>query len=137
MDALASSIRPAQTNTVAPPTRTVRVVKGLHMGALAPLHSGEMLVVGASEDCDLVLWDAGVARRHCILSSRDGGSLSVRAMGDAVSLNGRRLAPGQTLSVEVGTTVKLGEAVLALLSDANDVVRVPTESPLQRIGSLA
>jgi hypothetical protein len=115
---------------------TVRIVKGLHAGALTPLGTSDMLVVGASDDCDVVLSDAGIAKHHCILNSQDG-KLSVRAMDEAVGLNGRRLGPGQTVSIEVGTTVTLGDAALAIVSDSVDANRARSQARLSRYTRMA
>ena len=114
---------------------TVRIVKGVHAGALTPLGTSDMLVVGASDDCDVVLSDAGIARHHCILNSQDG-KLSVRAMDDAVVLNGRRLGPGQTVSIEVGATITLGDAALAIVSDSSDASRARSEARASRYAQM-
>ena len=38
---------------------TLRVLNGLHQGANVPVEVGE-LTIGASDDCDLILQDAGL-----------------------------------------------------------------------------
>jgi hypothetical protein len=118
------------------PELTVRIVTGLHAGALTPLGTSDMLVVGASDDCDVVLSDAGIAKHHCILNSQDG-KLTVRAMDAAVALDGRRLRPGQTVSIEIGTTVTLGDAALAIVSDSVDANHARNQARVSRYRQLA
>jgi len=105
----------------------VRIVKGVHVGALTPLAGSDMLVVGTGDDCDVILSDAGIARHHCILTSQDG-KLSVRAMDDAVSVDGRRLSRGQTGAMELGATIILGDAALTVGNDAADAERARQEA---------
>src|SRR5689334_1143526 len=115
---------------------TVRIMKGVHTGALTLLGSSDMLVVGTGDDCDVILSDAGVARHHCILTSQQG-KLSIRAMDDAVTLNERRLGPGQTAVIEVGATLEIGAAQLAIVDDAADVNRARHEARIGRYTKMA
>jgi hypothetical protein len=110
---------------------TVRIMKGVHTGALTPLAGSDMLVVGTSDDCDVILSDPGVARHHCILISQDG-KLSLRAMDAAVTSDERRWIPGQTGVIEVGATLSIGEAQLAIVDDAADATRARHEARISR-----
>jgi hypothetical protein len=66
-------------------------------------------VVGRSRECDIVLDDAGVSRRHAeIRPSGDGWTLADLGSTNGVRLNGRRLRGVQPLalgdSIELGST---------------------------------
>ncbi len=54
--------------------------------------SGERVVLGRSRDCDIVLADANVSRRHAELH-RDGGSWTIVDLGstNGIKVNGRRV----------------------------------------------
>jgi Protein of unknown function (DUF3662)/Inner membrane component of T3SS, cytoplasmic domain len=67
--------------------------------------SGDRVVVGRSRDCDVVLSDPNVSRRHAELR-RDGGSWTVFDLGstNGVKVNGQRadrvpLSPGDRITV--------------------------------------
>jgi Protein of unknown function (DUF3662)/Inner membrane component of T3SS, cytoplasmic domain len=67
--------------------------------------SGDRVVVGRSRDCDVVLSDPNVSRRHAELR-RDGGSWTVSDLGstNGVKVNGQRadrvpLSPGDRITV--------------------------------------
>lgn len=115
---------------------TVRIMKGVHSGALTPLGSSDMLVVGTGDDCDVILSDAGVARHHCIITSQDA-RLSIRAMDDAVTLNERRLSPGQTGTIEIGSILTVGDAELAIGDDAAVAERARREARVNRYSKMA
>jgi FHA domain len=84
----------------------------------------------------VILSDAGVARHHCIITSQDG-KLSIRAMDDAVTLNERRLAPGQTAALEIGTLLTIGAAELAIGDDAAVANRARHEARIGRYTKMA
>lgn len=87
----------------------LRVLKGLHAGALTPLNSATVLMVGSADDCDVILADPGVQSHHCLLSIQDG-KLAVRAIDGAVKLGSQEHAPGSAVSLELEAAVILGEA---------------------------
>ena len=58
---------PARSTARAAEALALHVVGGLHNGACRVLQRQEMLMIGSSPDCDLVLSDAGVARHHCVI----------------------------------------------------------------------
>ena len=85
----------------------LRVVKGMHRGALTAIAPSDVVLVGADEDCDVILHDAGVARHHCVLSNLDS-KLFLRAIDEPLTLDGRPLAPGRSVCIKPGTCVELG-----------------------------
>ena len=68
--------------------------------------SGEPFVIGRSRDCDVVLDDPNVSRRHAELI-REGGGWAVRDLGstNGIKLNGKRSRGG---SLNPGDEITLG-----------------------------
>jgi len=66
-------------------------------------------VLGRSRDCDIVLDDVNVSRRHAEVRP-SGGSWTVRDLGstNGVKVNGRRLEPTRAQSLKPGDVVELG-----------------------------
>lgn len=61
---------PLAADAVPPPVLELRILSGLHAGARAPLQ-GQAYLLGALDDCDIVLGDAGVQPHHARLSRRE------------------------------------------------------------------
>jgi pSer/pThr/pTyr-binding forkhead associated (FHA) protein len=66
-------------------------------------------VIGRSRDCDIVLGDGNVSRRHAeVLPTEDGWSVNDLGSTNGVSVNGRRIAGATSLKagdrIEVGTS---------------------------------
>jgi type III secretion system (T3SS) inner membrane Yop/YscD-like protein len=99
----------------------LRVVKGLHRGALTPIAPSEVILVGADEDCDVILHDAGVARHHCVLSNMDS-KLFLRAIDGPLVLDGRVLDPGRSICVKPGSCVELGSTAFDVVSERDSDV---------------
>lgn len=104
---------PARSTARAAEALALHVVGGLHNGACRVLQRQEMLMIGSSPDCDLVLSDAGVARHHCVIT-RQGRNSLLRAVDEAVMLDGHRLAPGEPRPLRTRMQVSVGSAVIAL-----------------------
>jgi Protein of unknown function (DUF3662)/FHA domain len=66
-------------------------------------------VLGRSRDCDIVLDDANVSRRHAELRP-SGGSWTVRDLGstNGVKVNGRRVDPSRPESLKPGDVLEMG-----------------------------
>jgi hypothetical protein len=66
-------------------------------------------VLGRSRDCDIVVDDVNVSRRHAEVRP-SGGSWTVRDLGstNGVKVNGRRLEPTRPQSLKPGDVVELG-----------------------------
>ncbi|MEJ7796986.1 MAG: DUF3662 and FHA domain-containing protein [Solirubrobacteraceae bacterium] len=69
--------------------------------------------IGRSRDCDIVLVDANVSRRHAEVLPAAAGTWTVADLGstNGVLVNGRRIAGAQALSV--GDRIGLGTAEIA------------------------
>ena len=102
-------------------TLNLRVVKGMHRGALTPIAPSDVLLVGADEDCDVILHDAGVARHHCVLSNIDS-KLFLRAIDERLTLDGRALDPGRSVWVKSGTCIELGSTAFDVVSQRDSEV---------------
>jgi hypothetical protein len=66
-------------------------------------------VIGRSRDCDIVLGDGNVSRRHAeVLPTEDGWSVNDLGSTNGVSVNGRRIAGATALKagdrIEIGTS---------------------------------
>jgi hypothetical protein len=68
-------------------------------------------VIGRSRECDVVVDDANVSRRHAEVRP-SGGSWIVRDMGstNGVKVNGRKLDPSRPQSLKRGDVIELGTA---------------------------
>lgn len=78
--------------------RQLRILNGLHDGALTLLEDDEHYVIGADAQCAIVLCDDGVAARHCVVQSTRYGA-TCRALDGSVTLDGRTLAPGDIAAI--------------------------------------
>ena len=69
--------------------------------------------IGRLAECDLVLQDAGVSRRHAALTN-DDGVVAIRDLGSANGtwVNGRRLERPRTLAR--GDRIRVGETTLVI-----------------------
>jgi hypothetical protein len=97
-------------------TLSLRVVRGLHVGALTQVAPSEVVLVGADEDCDVILSDAGVARHHCVLSNIDS-RLFLRAIDESLVLDGQTQDPGKSFCVTPGSCVELGAAAFDVITE--------------------
>ena len=66
-------------------------------------------VLGRSRECDIVVDDVNVSRRHAEVRP-SGGSWTVRDLGstNGVKVNGRRLEPARAQSLKPGDVVEIG-----------------------------
>lgn len=81
-----------------------------HEGRAIVLGSGGV-VIGRSRECDVVVEDENVSRRHCEVRP-SGGSWTVRDLGstNGVKVNGRRIDGAQSL--KPGDRIELGVSTL-------------------------
>ena len=107
------------TGSTAPSYR-LKLLSGLHAGAERECHEGDMLIVGTHADCDVILADADVAERHCVIGFTNG-KLVVRPIATGVQSAGMPLARGQTHTVPLFQSMQLG-AVEMIAGPADDPV---------------
>jgi DNA-binding NtrC family response regulator len=72
------------------------------------------IVIGRADGCDVVVADASLSRRHARLCLRERITLEDLDSKNGTSLHGRRLAPGESAAVGVGTAFELGTATFVL-----------------------
>ncbi len=89
----------------------LKLLTGLHAGAERDCHEGDMLIVGTHADCDVILADADVAERHCVIGFNKA-SLVVRPIATGVSTDNLPLARGQTHSLPLFQPIRLGSVEL-------------------------
>jgi adenylate cyclase len=80
----------------------------------------QSVVIGRdSGQCDVVLLNTSVSRRHARLSVGINNSLQIEDIGstNGTSINGESIAPGQSRSLEAGSTLKLGDIELVVRYD--------------------
>ena len=79
-----------------------------------PLAMGRPYVIGRAEECDVVIDDPSVSRRHALLSI--GGRITLEDLGstNGTSIQGRKLVPGERDPLALGTVFEVGSATLVL-----------------------
>ncbi len=95
----------------------LKITAGVHQGALIRLDAADMLVIGASDDCDVILADSGVCSHHCVLK-RQADRFFLRAMEGALNVNGHEQDPGSTILVPPGVPVVIGAAAFEIVDTA-------------------
>lgn len=91
----------------------LRVLAGVHAGAERKLQESSFLMIGSSDDCDLIFSDTGVAAHHCIVT-RNGGDLAVRAIDAEMRIDDRVLHPGDPQEISPFSLLRIGGACFAL-----------------------
>jgi len=80
----------------------------------------QSVVIGRdSGQCDVVLLNASVSRRHARLSTGRGEMLQIEDLGstNGTSINGERIATGAPHPLEPGSTLRLGDIELVVRYD--------------------
>jgi hypothetical protein len=95
----------------------LKITAGVHQGALIRLDAADMLVIGASDDCDVILADSGVCSHHCVLK-RQADRFFLRTMEGALNVNGHEQDPGSTILVPPGVPVVIGGAAFEIVGTA-------------------
>ncbi|MEA3181647.1 MAG: hypothetical protein QOI59_5170 [Gammaproteobacteria bacterium] len=116
----------------------LRITTGLHQGGVIRLDTADLLVIGSSDDCDVILADAGVAAHHCVLQ-KQGDRFLLRTIEGATGVGGQAQIPGVTIFVGPGVPVTVGSAALEIVSTAPVVAPPPvpaTQVPLPRRWSM-
>src|SRR5882724_6892339 len=98
----------------------LKIIAGVHKGAVIRLDTADMLVIGASDDCDVILADTGVRSHHCVLK-RQADKFFLRTIEGASNVNGHELDPGATILVPAQVPVIIGNAAFEIVAMASPV----------------
>jgi hypothetical protein len=98
----------------------LKMTAGVHKGAVIRLDTADMLVIGASDDCDVILADTGVRSHHCVLK-RQADKFFLRTIEGALNVNGHEQDPGATIFVPPRIPVVIGSAAFEIIDDASPV----------------
>lgn len=101
----------------------VEIHGGIHDGAASVMRRDRIAVVGSADDCDLFLADSGIAGHHLAIGSNGNGFVA-RPMDGHCTINGKVLRAGQSVPIEYGDRIELGEADVCL---AMTDIRKPAE----------
>lgn len=101
------------------PALALRLVRGVHAGAERRCGSGDVVVIGGGDDCDLILADEAVQPHHCIVSVI-GTDIGLRAVSAQVRVGGREIQPGEPISLGPFEIVEVGTAAFALGPASNE-----------------
>lgn len=91
----------------------LRVMSGLHRGAKVPLQRPGLIVLGSSDDCDVVLMDSGVAPRHAAITVHEQ-EVIVRALECRVDHDAKPVAAGETMALLALKPLIIGGATLMI-----------------------
>jgi len=97
-----------------------------------PLAMGRPHVIGRAPECDVVIDDASVSRKHAVLTVAGRITLEDLRSTNGTSIQGRKLEPGERGTLALGTVFEVGSATLVLQRTATLGVpshRTPTEVP--------
>ncbi len=94
-------------------TLALKVLTGKHAGAEHPLRATDFLLVGSSDDCEIIMTDEGIAPHHCLIS-RQGKELLIRPLDAAVGTDEDQWTPGQMQTISLGQSIKLGHSSIAI-----------------------
>ena len=89
-----------------------------------PLPQGSRIVIGRAEDCDIVIDDESVSRRHAMLRDRQLEDLGSR---NGTLVKGRRLGPGERAGLDIGSVAEIGSATLLLYRGPPPAKRATTK----------
>ena len=110
-----SSVRTRSTRSASLTTVSYRVMvsvhDGLHRGAAFVSGPSELVFVGRSPECDLVLADEGVPNRALCFFVK-GGRLVAKVISPGVYLNGEELPQGTKLFEAPSVVIRIGGAGL-------------------------
>ena len=78
-----------------------------------------MLIGRDASECNVVLLNTSVSRRHARLSVDGNNILQIEDVGstNGTSINGEPIVPGLTRPLEPGSTLKLGDIELVVRYD--------------------
>jgi transcriptional regulator with GAF, ATPase, and Fis domain len=79
-----------------------------------PLPLAGSIVLGRAPECDVLIEDDSVSRRHAVIDAGDPPSLADLESRNGTRIAGVRLAPDDRRPIPVGTVVELGSATLVV-----------------------
>ena len=114
--------------TQAPSAPLVVVVSSASGVERKALPATRRVIIGRASDCDIVIEDDTVSRRHAAIHV--GPPLAIEDLGSRYgsAVGGRRLDKNQRVGIEVGSVVEIGTAALVLHREADvpaGVARAP------------
>jgi DNA-binding NtrC family response regulator len=83
--------------------------------AMCPIRDASGVTLGRSPECDVVIEDASVSRRHALLRLAPEPTIEDLGSRNGTAVDGRRIDPGLAVPIEVGTCVELGTASVFLV----------------------
>src|SRR5262244_917005 len=97
-----------------------------------PLAMGRTYVLGRAPECEVMLDDPSVSRRHALLTV--AGRTTVEDLGstNGTAIQGRKLAPGERGVLALGTVFEIGSATMVLQRTPTPGTRshrTPTDMP--------
>ncbi len=97
-----------------------------------PLTMGRTYVLGRAPECEVMLDDPSVSRRHALLTV--SGRITVEDLGstNGTAIQGRKLGPGERGVLALGTVFEIGSATMVLQRTASPGTRAhrtPTDMP--------
>lgn len=115
--------------------RTLHFAQGLQRGVDVPLEAGSVCVVGSSpEACTLVLFDDGVAARHCALTLDGDGRINCTAFDAPVRVGERELKAGESMTLPDLVPLRCGDAMLLVGPEGSDWLRPVAAGSAERSG---
>lgn len=101
------------------------VVAGAQEGAVAELSDSDVVSIGSSPDCDVILLGGGVAEQHLTLQRDTNGALvEVTAVSGPVTVKDLgELAPGFCASVPLPLELEFGDCAVGLSAEVSAPVR--------------
>jgi two-component system response regulator AtoC len=73
------------------------------------------LVIGRDRDCEIVVDDPTMSRRHALLRIDDGASVEDLDSHNGVRIHGRQIPPSTPIEVAIGTAIELGTVLFVLV----------------------
>ncbi|MFO0679900.1 MAG: sigma 54-interacting transcriptional regulator [Polyangiaceae bacterium] len=117
----------AETRSTAGSARTFVFIAHLPSGVVAlPLPAFGSVVVGRESECDIVLPDPSISRRHASFHVKDG-SVRLEDLGstNGTTLRGTAMAPHGVAVIDPGSTIVLGSIVCTVHESTSLLQRLP------------
>lgn len=118
-----------------PAVPTLEVIAGLHTGVSVSLDE-PAYCLGASDEVDLVLRDAGVAPRHAVLRL-EKNTVAVEAIGGDVLTAEKRIPLGKGLRLPLPVELSVGGARIRLSAPLTKLVALSKRWPVTHVGMMA